>query len=67
MCIVKAYEITEIPAIIVSYGHMYMNLFNCLLRTSLCFSMCKQVLKTLAVITTETTFLLAISELINCT
>ena len=23
MCIVNAYEITEIPAIIVSYGHMY--------------------------------------------
>ena len=28
MCIVNAYEITEIPAIIVSYGHMYMNLFK---------------------------------------
>ena len=37
------------------------------LRTSLCFSMRKQLLITLAVITTETTFLLAISELINCT
>ena len=33
-CALCAYEITEIPAIIVSYGHMYMyiymNLFNCL-------------------------------------
>ena len=50
----------------VSYGHMYMSVLLSL-WTSLCFSMRKQVLKTLTVITTETIFLLAISELINCT
>ena len=61
----NAYETTEIRAIIVSYGHMYMSV-KLSLRTSLCFSMRKRVLKTLTVITTETIFLLAISELINC-
>ena len=63
----NAYEITEILAIIVKlwsyvYGSVLLSL-----RTRLCFSICKQVLKTLAVITIETTFLLAIRELINCT
>ena len=44
----NAYETMEIRAIIVSYGHMYMSVLLSL-RTSLCFSMRKQVLKTLTV------------------